>query len=613
MSSNTPSKSTETKANAISKDGGNQAAQQGNSDPSCSSTLLFIPTDHPIPEFLHQLIRMLSDEKNQSIICWMDKRIVVHNPPRLVDEVFHHYFRHSNYASFQRQLNYFGFRKITARKGKMCPCSYVHDLATTDMRSLLSIRRRNPTDKKARNKKSTKKEQLAVTTQEQVTQAVTQAKQANSSMSQHQQVESKVEQSDASAGGGGTTTLLYAKVEDPEGNSTKNLSKKRRKLNSEAPEGTTSTDTCIPEPSSSSSKVMFTATPQENPLLFPPYPDTSHLNTTSLSTQNFCIPLDKTTLNYAQFPGVEIRCGGPDSMGPVLPEVAMSSSTTRGRGGKANIVQQGGVQAMENFMFPEALDFAQLTTFYNPGTTTTIPVNCSNNLSQQQNQQQTNCLSYPVVTHHKLPALYDETRKAACPVNPPQTIPSTITSSSSDKMTKIPIGNANNISIQINHNTAALDASNLNNDNTFTPATTTTSSSNNNPYVEKTSFEFLNLDADLQSLEKYFQQNAYTPTDTTDQYHSSSASMPRSDSCSSKESTKDATQTNYSSSLKNIEVSNNNNNTKGTNLSSSSHQQQQTQTQHHQESSGTANFFEPTPLDEMSAYDDILYPMYNIG
>jgi len=498
----------------------------------------------------------------------------------------------------------------------MCPCSYVHDLATTDMRSLLSIRRRNPTDKKARNKKSTKKqEQLAVTAQQQVTQAQ-QAKQANSTLSQHQQVESKVEQSDASAGGG---------------NSTKNLSKKRRKLNSEAPEGTTSTDTCISGPSSSSSKVMFTATPQDNPLLFPPYPDSSHLNTTSLSTQNFCIPLDKTTLNYAQFPGVEIRCGEPDSMGPLLPDVAMSSSTTRGGGGgKANNGQQGGgVQAGENFMFPEALDFAQLTPFYNHGTSTTTPVNCSNNSSQQQKQQQTNCLSYPAVTHHKLPALYDETRIAACPSNPPQTIPSTITSSSSDKMTKISIENANNISIQINHNTAALDASNLNNGNTFTPAaatTTTSSSSNNIPYVEKTSFEFLNLDADLQSLEKYFQHNAYTPTplntmsssstptDTTDQYHSSSASMPRTDSCSSKESTKDATQTNYSSSLKKVEVSNNNNNTKDTNLSSSSQQQQQqTQTQHHQGSSSTANFFEPTPLDQMSAYDDILYPMYNIS
>jgi hypothetical protein len=95
---------------------------------------------HPIAEFLYQLTKMLSDE-NTEVIEWSDSRIKVHDPQRLEMEVLHRYFRHSKFASFQRQLNYFGFRKI-AGKGKMSPCSYVNDSATPDIRSLLLIKRK---------------------------------------------------------------------------------------------------------------------------------------------------------------------------------------------------------------------------------------------------------------------------------------------------------------------------------------------------------------------------------------------------------------------------------------------------------------------------------------
>lgn len=95
---------------------------------------------HPIAEFLYQLTKMLTDD-NSEIIEWVDGRIKVHYPERLEGEVLHKYFRHSKFASFQRQLNYFGFRKI-AGKGKMSPCSYVNEAATTDIRSLLLIKRK---------------------------------------------------------------------------------------------------------------------------------------------------------------------------------------------------------------------------------------------------------------------------------------------------------------------------------------------------------------------------------------------------------------------------------------------------------------------------------------
>jgi HSF-type DNA-binding len=57
---------------------------------------------HPIAEFLYQLTKMLTED-NGEIIEWSDGRIKVHHPERLEAEVLHKYFRHSKFASFQRQ------------------------------------------------------------------------------------------------------------------------------------------------------------------------------------------------------------------------------------------------------------------------------------------------------------------------------------------------------------------------------------------------------------------------------------------------------------------------------------------------------------------------------
>jgi hypothetical protein len=91
-----------------------------------------------VPDFLYQLVKMLTDD-NREIIEWSNGKIEVHSPPRLANEVLHNYFRHSKFASFQRQLNYFGFRK-QAGKGKMAPCSYVNEETTDDLRSILTVK-----------------------------------------------------------------------------------------------------------------------------------------------------------------------------------------------------------------------------------------------------------------------------------------------------------------------------------------------------------------------------------------------------------------------------------------------------------------------------------------
>lgn len=109
--------------------------------PPTNTMDVYLPRpDQPIAEFLYQLTKMLTVE-NKEVIEWSNGRIKVHDPPKLAKEVLHKYFRHSKYASFQRQLNYFGFRKL-AGKAKMSPCSYINDEATEDLRSLLFIKRK---------------------------------------------------------------------------------------------------------------------------------------------------------------------------------------------------------------------------------------------------------------------------------------------------------------------------------------------------------------------------------------------------------------------------------------------------------------------------------------
>ena len=110
--------------------------------------------DQPIAEFLYQLTKMLTVE-SKDIIEWANARIKVHDPPKLAEEVLHKYFRHSKYASFQRQLNYFGFRKL-AGKAKMSPCSYINDEATEDLRSLLFIKRKTSGNSSKKNGSTSK-------------------------------------------------------------------------------------------------------------------------------------------------------------------------------------------------------------------------------------------------------------------------------------------------------------------------------------------------------------------------------------------------------------------------------------------------------------------------
>ena len=92
----------------------------------------------PVPEFLYHLSRILL-EGPSDIIEWENGKILIHNPSVMESDLLKKYFRHSNFLSFKRQLNYFGFHKISG-KGKMSPCVYVNDEITSDVKSLLTIK-----------------------------------------------------------------------------------------------------------------------------------------------------------------------------------------------------------------------------------------------------------------------------------------------------------------------------------------------------------------------------------------------------------------------------------------------------------------------------------------
>ncbi|KAL7486077.1 hypothetical protein ACHAW6_011689 [Cyclotella cf. meneghiniana] len=118
-----------------------------------------LPT-HPVPEFLCHVMRMVQDPLLGDTIAWVVPtqnepedngggikgvgKIVVYNPQRFQDFVLGKYYRHSKFSSFQRQMNYFGFKKRihSGKKRKMSPCSFINERLGHDPQSLLLLKRK---------------------------------------------------------------------------------------------------------------------------------------------------------------------------------------------------------------------------------------------------------------------------------------------------------------------------------------------------------------------------------------------------------------------------------------------------------------------------------------
>ncbi|KAG6967501.1 hypothetical protein JG687_00004224 [Phytophthora cactorum] len=77
-----------------------------------------------VAPFLRSLRRMLENESDE-ILRWTPngRAFEILNMDRMMDEVLPKYFKHRKYTSFQRQLNYFSFKKWTKSKAVVCTFS----------------------------------------------------------------------------------------------------------------------------------------------------------------------------------------------------------------------------------------------------------------------------------------------------------------------------------------------------------------------------------------------------------------------------------------------------------------------------------------------------------
>lgn len=67
-----------------------------------------------VPAFLAKLWKMVDDPSTNELISWNDEgnSFIIHNQPDFTQHLLPYYYKHSNMASFVRQLNMYGFHKV---------------------------------------------------------------------------------------------------------------------------------------------------------------------------------------------------------------------------------------------------------------------------------------------------------------------------------------------------------------------------------------------------------------------------------------------------------------------------------------------------------------------
>ncbi|KDQ28618.1 hypothetical protein PLEOSDRAFT_1015572, partial [Pleurotus ostreatus PC15] len=68
-----------------------------------------------VPAFLQKLYEIITDKSNADLIRWSDRGdiLMVVDHERFANELLGRWFKHQNFNSFVRQLNMYGFRKVS--------------------------------------------------------------------------------------------------------------------------------------------------------------------------------------------------------------------------------------------------------------------------------------------------------------------------------------------------------------------------------------------------------------------------------------------------------------------------------------------------------------------
>lgn len=99
------------------------AQEQGFFDPASIGRI----ADHPFPVKLHYMLTETEKDGLEKIVSWQPhgRCFVVHDQKLFVQRILPCWFRQTKFSSFQRQLNLYGFRRITNATDKG---GYYHEL-----------------------------------------------------------------------------------------------------------------------------------------------------------------------------------------------------------------------------------------------------------------------------------------------------------------------------------------------------------------------------------------------------------------------------------------------------------------------------------------------------
>jgi hypothetical protein len=105
-------------------------------DDDCLNTMRFSKTSCNMnvrfPWKVHAMLTVAEEDDLERIVSWLPngRSFKVHNQERIVKEILPRFFKQTKYKSFQRQLNLWGFKRITAGYCKGA-CKFISAVCST--------------------------------------------------------------------------------------------------------------------------------------------------------------------------------------------------------------------------------------------------------------------------------------------------------------------------------------------------------------------------------------------------------------------------------------------------------------------------------------------------